>query len=173
MNINQTPNNVNFTSIIPLKVFKDGAEQACSDLDIVENATSKVVKLLTKPANGDVKIIALKKEFAKYDKDFTAKSTVAMRKVVHNGSVYLFTNKQAEILSELGKKIGLAASQVKGIAERNYFDKISELLTLPNFRIKEEINPTTRAYEGAPLELHIHARGKNNDFEKASFNQIV
>ena len=175
-------NNVNFTSVVPLKVFIDGMPS--TDVANVKKAVVATAKILTSTANGNQKSLSMIRKFIKYDRDFSynaggCKSGELIRNTVSQGEAYLFTGEHAKVLNELGKKIGPVKSQ--GLAQfnttktfeantfaKNYFDKMRDFLSYPKIRIKEFINPKTRAYEGEPMELHIHAKSKGQ-MGKAGF----
>ena len=81
----------------------------------------------------------------------------------------MFTGIHAEVLNDLGKKVGPAKHAglvqhgtvktfyAKSLAT-DYFEKMKTFIENPKIRIKESVNQNTRMYEGEDVELNIHAK---------------
>lgn len=164
-------NNVNFTSVVPLKVFIDGAPSA--DPKHIKRVVVALQKLLTSKAT-DTRAIAIKKTFRDIDRDFRFPigdyvSGTLIRNSVHRGTSYLFTGPHAEELDKLGRKIGPAKAEgvkccgttktfeVKKLINE-YFKKMSEFVSNSRLRIRESINPNNRMYVGDEVKLSIYAK---------------
>lgn len=162
---------VNFTSVVPLKVFINGELQA--DSQMVKKAVVATSKILANPACGNQKFIGVKHEFMRYDRDFASregkpKSGTIIRNFVQNGISYLFTGIHAEQIDKIGRMIGPAKATAKkaygstknqtvSALGRMYYDKIREFISFPKARVREFIDPKTRMYAGDEMELRIYA----------------
>lgn len=173
MKINNSVNNsVNFTSVVPVKVFIDGRPSA-NPVNI-RRAVRGLEHILTNPANGEQSLIAIKKDFVSHDRDFNyfgekMASGMLIRNIVDKGVAYLFTGEHAKILNELGKKIGPEKSRgleylgttktfESNVLAKKYFERIQTFLSYPKIRIRESISLQTRMYIGDEVELHINAK---------------
>lgn len=169
-------NNVNFTSIVPLKVSVSYG-RVCSEPNI-KKAARKLSDLLTCEIYDNQEINRLRKFFSGIDRDFRytggeRDKGQIMRPGFSNGIAYFFTGPHAEWLDEIGNKIGPLRTKAKKSSSRSrqselkkqanlYFAKIREFISSEynGSRISENINPKTRGYSGDELTLHIYAQDK-------------
>ena len=71
-------NNVNFTSVIPLKVFVNG--RLSKDCEIIKKAGHSASRILSNDARGNKKSLGIIREFIKHDKDFSyANKLISLR----------------------------------------------------------------------------------------------
>lgn len=160
-----------FGSIIPLKVYIDGAPSVSKDN--VRRAVRGLSEILFKSSGDDYMKKIIQSGFEKYDRDFKrpdgrgAKSQVLRNKVL-NGLSYLFTGGHAQQLDDIGRTIGPAKG--RGLDQfgttktfeakariKEYFDKIEKFITSNSpSKLRERINTETGAYEGKEMGLCIY-----------------
>lgn len=191
---NNNNNKVSFTSVIPFKVFIDGKPSV--DSKNIGKAVRGLATILTHSA-ADEKLKIIKRIFMTMDVDFRAPDGVlpngeVIRNHVFDGVSYLFTGFHSRKLDELGRKIGpekrkglenlgTTDTHETNVAVKDYFKKIVEFITSPEGRLRAFVNPTTRAYEGDELGLHIMTKsngryGKRDfklEIENIAFRKIV
>lgn len=183
MEINCKKNSPNFTSVIKTQVFINGA-RSLSEKNI-RKGIRITQAVLTKPAEGDAKLIAVKKEFSKYVKDlnYYGEKSNYIGNIIRNaidekfGIGYIFTGAQAEKLDELGRKIGpqkhkaldiigTTESFESGVYAKKYFEQINDFINRNLLRVKERLNPKSNSYEGDEVVLKIYAKSSGVSGQK-------
>lgn len=180
-NSQQNRTNTSFKSVMPVKIFDRGVLSTNKDFNeqVFRMFISKLFDVSKNPADW-----ALKAKFESRVKDYknpkgSGKKGELLRYRVLGGVSYLFTGKQARLLHELGKEIGLAKSyglqkfrNSKTTEARNLAMSYSELVhdfisSHPEARLRESIDALTNAYKGALMGVCVFVEsvgkmGKSN-----------
>ncbi len=184
-------NNVNFTSVIPIRVFDEDKE--IQNPDTVKKACEKVTKILAGPVRECPQNTEFIKKLALMDPEFSAqrswngycnkaeKETPSLYfKIVFdkNNQAYIFTGKDAQELSRIGREIGRAkrdcnengvkTSDRLEYMQNQYFNAIREILKDNSHRLKEEYTSITKRKVGnfSELQLQISTKPNKRDADK-------
>lgn len=189
---------VNFTSVIPTKVFIDGLPSA--DPENLKRAVVATTKILTKPYKGNEKFKQIILNFSRVVRDFKynsegAKSGEVLRNNINEyGGVFLFSGAQAQKLHKPAKLIGpektsglISHGTVKTFEVHalgtQYGKSINSFINDFKLRLTETIfgrGVSGKVTKGDPLEMHIHAksigtfgkRGFKLDIDRISFEKV-
>ena len=173
-------NNIQFTSVIPVRVRIDGKESYSEHF--IRPACRKLSAILLGPTkDNETKKIEIIKEFAKHDFDYKynfglkghpknnvnkkPKPSDIFRYICHNFEHYLFTGRQAEKLKEFGKQVGNEKYTGKllevdnsfdiKVAQGNYWGSMKSYIKNKALRLKEKFNPETGEKYGNYVSLVI------------------
>lgn len=179
-----------FTSVVPMRVYINGKPSA--DAANIRRATRLLTKVLKGPSGDNEHARHIVKTYAKYDKDYDYRSGCLgynsptgslFRNYIDRTQAYFLTGKQAMEIEALGRKIGPAKSDglyrlgsTKTFESKSrindYYDRIKYFIQNPVLRIRENISPTTNAYEGKPLTLNIYTVSDGN-YGKKGFQLLL
>lgn len=181
MQINRSQNyHINFTSVIPVRVFIDGMETFGEKN--IKAAARQLITTIKGPVKYDEKSVIIAGKLAQKDPDFNfsralngyissgknGKSNPSdFFRLVRdkNNSYYLLTGKQGEHLASLGKTVGKERASAKDhhqastfdlyVAKRNYERFIRNCINNLKLRITEFYNPDTGQKTGKPVIMDI------------------
>lgn len=195
MKVDCTRNNVNFTSLMPMVILKDGAPI------VLESEAVEIVTMLSdclKHSNYRLsKAAKIQEEFRIHDRAFcdsyehfiginpNAKNPIyknTIRGILDNGKMYLATGVHSNRLGDLASRIGVLKSQIKKAKERipaleeNYHNVVDNFKKLTakyvdsaiNIRVTESFNPKTRECIGSPVELIVKTIEKKSSGGKST-----
>lgn len=177
--------NVNFTSVIPVRVLQDGKEVL--DKSLVHKTCLKVVQGLAGPISEKPEFKSTAAQLAAMDNDYKYTraffgynrilpdqklTTSKFFKIIFDkfNRGYIVTGRPSEQLSELGKEIGRARRECKdyGIVEspklekarKNYWDAVMNIGNNLNLRIREAFLPATLEKVGKYQQMDVHITTK-------------
>ena len=187
--INSCSSNVSFTSVIPTKVFINGAPTG--DEKNIKKAIRALGSVLRNPKTNTDALV--KKTLAQKDFDFNYNFnpneygymlTSFMEKKLGVFRTFILTGRRhAGVIKEIGKKIGKPKKESKQAfgtpysvevqeLTRNYHKVLNDFISNPKNRIKTIIDRVAKKYEGDALEMHIHTKKKPNKTNKNFSLQI-
>lgn len=173
-------NNVNFTGVIPVRVFKEGQEVL--DKDIVHKTCLKVVQGLAGPLCEKPEFKATAAQLAVMDNDYKfARAFYGYNRILPDQKLtaskffkiifdkfnrgYIVTGRPSELLSELGKEIGRAQKECNfynlntspklEAARKNYWDMVINIGNNLNLRIREAFAPKTLEKMGKFQQMDV------------------
>lgn len=178
-------NNINFTSVIPVRVYEAGSE--IRNTDIVQKACRQVTKILAGPVKEKPEYKDFIKELNLKDPDFLGQRSwdgycnkmlnetpSDYFKIVfdQNNRAYILTGEESKELSRLGKQIGIERGECKkaGIktsnkleaAKEQYGLAVKESICNLSKRLKQEYTNVTKSRIGNPTEIHVNVITKIN-----------
>lgn len=178
-------NNINFTSVIPIRVFDEQGE--IKNPDTVKKSCEKITQILAGPARECPQYTEFIKRLTLMDPEFSAqrswngycnkaeKETPSLYfKIVFdkNNQAYIFTGKDAQELSRIGREIGRAKRECNenGVKtsdrleymQNQYFNAIRETLSDKSRRLKEEYTSITKRKVGNFSEIQLNVSTKPN-----------
>ncbi len=175
------PNNISFTSVIPVKVIANGVE--ATDAETVRKTCNYLIRSLSGPVkynpNPVVKNAAARLSTMDPDYDFFRAYTHGylgmgediinsdfFKTIIGKHGGYIVTGSDVNQFKLLGHEIGRARKICKesGVkcnerlmqAHKNYQNYIYEIGTSVSRRIKEIFNPQTREKIGKPQQMEVH-----------------
>ncbi len=177
-------NNPNFTSVIPVKVFIDGAPAV--DRPNIQKAIKALSNILVHGSNGKEQSKNIIKIFINAVKDFKFLPRVeepgrCLRNYISKKDVdaYLFTGSEAWNIDAIARKIGPAKS--KGLNAygttktfeakargNSYVNKMLEYIKNPKLRLREVKETGNGTMIGEPLRLNIFMTSRG-EYEKSNF----
>lgn len=191
---------INFTGVIPVKVYIDGKEAI--DSTNVQKGCRKLIETLAGPVKKDSNTQNITKKFAQMDKDYDysralngykckvsekgrlVKKTASnfFRFINHRGKNFIITGPQAERLAQAGKELGHAKADANLTdakdsfelyqAKRIYGDLINKITTNRALRIREGYDTTTRKNTGRETLLNIFLKS-NQKYGKKNFKMEI
>lgn len=177
LNAHKSPN---FTSVLRTRVFMDGIE--CAQEDMIKSVITSFNKVLRGPAKDNPSALNIIQKFARVVKDYEYKSgfwgfgktQVVTRNYIDNNSAYIFSGIHANMINDLGKKIGPAKAQANSrigsthsfevqSLTRNYFDKMHEFINNSKTRVFGKFDQSTQLEE---VGLIISAKSNGKPSQK-------
>ena len=187
MQVNST-NSVNFTSVVPIKIYNNG--EIVTNPKIAKKACESITKVLAGPAKTQEQFDFLKK-FAQCDPEFNLIRTIKgycskgqtpcmYFKIIFDkfSNPFIFTGKDADILSALGVKVGIAKRECNlnhvqdsfnlRMAKQNYCDAVQNILTDNSRYVKEGYDTSTKVKSGELTSIcaDIDVKARKADPEK-------
>lgn len=170
MQINSQNNSVNFTSVIPVKVFYDG-KQALNKTNITRGC-DRAIKAMCGPLEKNPNMRSELKYLERFDKDYSLYNAYygfpqegRVGSTVFNGDGYIFTGEEAKKIKEIGKEIGheLKKCKEKGVKESyelhcardNYIREVRKFVGEKSRRIRDIFEQDGKMVE-KPITMEIH-----------------
>lgn len=176
-------NQPSFKSVVPVKVFYDGVEQA--DPDMIRIGFRELAKTLAGPVEGKPNSQKVAKKFSEYDPDYSIIWGVKgypplypdtrlnpsdyfrmIDDIIKSGKMFLVTGVHANELKKLGRKIGaIRANKLNmslKVAKKEYKDYLNRILYNRNLRLRETFDLSTRQRNGRPVELYVNLKKADN-----------
>ncbi len=176
--------NVNFTSVIPVKVISKNEE--ILDARIVQKACREAIKAIAGPLQANPQYKPAAAQLAVMDPDyryaralFGYKSCIPGQqsnisnffKIIYdrNNKGYIVTGKESDRMSLLGKAYGKTKKSCKygllnpdeiKLARDNYWKYIAEIGNNLSLRIKEAFSSATREKLGNFQQMEVHIKTK-------------
>ena len=179
MQVNSS-NSVNFTGVIPVKVFYDGL-QATSKTHVMRGCR-KAINTMCGPLERNPKFDTAMKELHVFDKDYNYFEALKgfnkegrISSTYLDGSGYIFTGKEAFALKNQGKEIGaqkhicneygLFNSYEHQGAKNDYGTLITKFINDKSRRIKQILQKDNKLVE-KPVTMEVHLTEiKKNKYE--------